>query len=102
MIFAAAIEPPGRECALEQGIAGKPVLAVDQHGLDVQRLAILAVERNRPIGRVASASARLIRELVALRIDRDLPIAASDRGPAPGEVRNGGNDPLRGNERLAP
>src|SRR4029077_3407766 len=78
-----------------------PVEPIEQHGFDVQRLAVLAVDRYRTVGRFASARARLVGDPSVLCARRNFPVRAGDRPPTPGEVRNGSDDPLRGNQRFS-
>ena len=51
-MLAPAIEPPGRDGALQQVFPTDPVVPIEQHGLDVQRLAVPAVDRDRAVGRL--------------------------------------------------
>ena len=101
MVLASAIQPTGGDGAFQQAFPTDPVVPIEQHGFDVQRLAVLAVDRDRAVGRLAATRARLLGEPTIVRAHCNFPIRAGDRRPTPGKVRNGSDDPLRGNQGFA-
>ena len=83
MMLAAAIEPSGRHCALEQAFLADEIVPVEQHGLDVHGLTVAAVDGYPAVGRFTPARARLIKELFAVCGGRNLPVGAGNPQPSP-------------------
>ena len=98
MVLTSAVQPTGRDGALQQVFPTDPVEPIEQHGFDVQGLAVPAVDSYRAVGRFTSARARLFGHPTVVRAHCNFPVGAGDRRPTPGKVRNGSDDPLRGNQ----
>ena len=98
MVLASAIQPTGRDGAFQQVFPTDPVAPIEQHGFDIQGLAVPAVDRDRAVGRFTATRARLFGDPTVVRAHCNFPVRTGDRRPTPGKVRNGSDDPLRGNQ----